>query len=37
MDALLLEKAETQQSLSLSCKDLEKTVQKAKVRYHSNT
>lgn len=32
MDALLLEKAETQQSLSLSRKDLEKIKQQAKVK-----
>lgn len=32
MDALLLEKAETQQSLALSRKDLEKTKEKAKVK-----
>lgn len=31
MDALLLEKAETQQSLALSRKDLERTKQQAKV------
>ena len=31
MDALLLEKAETQQSLALCRKDLEKTKQQAKV------
>ena len=31
MDALLLEKAETQQSLSISRKDLEKTKLQAKV------
>lgn len=31
MDALLLEKAETQQSLALSRKDLEKIKQQAKV------
>lgn len=35
MDALLLEKAETQQSLSLSRKDLEKTKQQAKVKYNT--
>lgn len=32
MDALLLEKAETQQSLALSRKDLERTKQQAKVK-----
>lgn len=37
MDALLLEKAETRQSLSLSRKDLEKTKQQAKVKYNTNT
>lgn len=37
MDALLLEKAETQQSLFLSRKDLEKAKQQAKVKYHTNT
>uniref|UniRef100_A0A3B5AAR3 GRIP and coiled-coil domain-containing protein 2-like n=1 Tax=Stegastes partitus TaxID=144197 RepID=A0A3B5AAR3_9TELE len=34
MDALLLEKAETQQSLAMSRKDLEKTKQQAKVKYN---
>lgn len=32
MDALLLEKAETQQCLALSRKDLEKTKEQAKVK-----
>lgn len=31
MDALLLEKAETQQSLALSCKELERTKHLAEV------
>lgn len=33
MDALLLEKAETQQSLAISRKELERTKQQAKVKY----
>lgn len=37
MDALLLEKAESQQSLCLLRKDLEKTKQQAKVKYSKNT
>lgn len=37
MDALLLEKAETQQSLTLSRKDLERTKQQAKVKYITYT
>lgn len=37
MDALLLEKAETQQSLALSRKDLERTKQQAKVKYNTDT
>lgn len=36
MDALLLEKAETQQSLTVLRKDLEKTKQQAKVKYSMN-
>lgn len=36
MDALLLEKAETQQSLALARKDLEKTKQQAKVKMTSH-
>lgn len=37
MDALLLEKAETQQSLTLSHKELERTKQQAKVKYNTHT
>lgn len=36
MDALLLEKAELQQSLALSRKDLESNKQKAKVKHRYN-
>lgn len=37
MDVVLLEKAETQQSLAVSRKELEKTKQQAKVKDNTNT
>lgn len=37
MDVVLLEKAETQQSLAVSRKELEKTKQQAKVNDNTNT
>lgn len=37
MDVVLLEKAETQQSLAVSRKELEKTKQQAKVKDNTHT